>query len=70
MFAVLSEMQSVYPQLQMNDLFERPNIKALANFIRGNAVSQRAAPDSGQPRARQQAEALARMKQRRQADAR
>jgi amino acid adenylation domain-containing protein len=70
MFAVLSEMQSLYPQLQMNDLFERPNIKALANFIRGNAVSQRAAPDSGQPRARQQAEALARMKQRRQADAR
>lgn len=70
MFAVLSEMQSVYPQLQMNDLFERPNIKALANFIRGNAVAQRAAPDSGQPRARQQAEALARMKQRRQADAR
>ncbi|WP_195909632.1 amino acid adenylation domain-containing protein [Rhizobium tubonense] len=67
MFAVLSDMQQrVHPQLQMNDLFERPNIKALASFIRGNATPQRAAPDGGQPRARQQAEALARMKQRRQ----
>jgi hypothetical protein len=53
----------------MNDLFERPNIKALAGFIRGNAVPQKMMADGG-PRARQQAGALARMKQRRQADAR
>jgi acyl-coenzyme A synthetase/AMP-(fatty) acid ligase len=70
MFAVLSDMQqSISPQLQMNDLFERPNIKALAGFIRGNPVSQKMMADGG-PRARQQAGALARMKQRRQADAR
>jgi amino acid adenylation domain-containing protein len=70
MFAVLSDMQqTVSPKLQMNDLFERPNIKALAGFIRGNAAPQKAAVDGG-PRARQQADALARMKQRRQAEAR
>ncbi|GLS19334.1 hypothetical protein GCM10007874_23510 [Labrys miyagiensis] len=65
MVTVLNEIQeSVHPHLRMNDLFERPTIKALAAFIRGSATPQPAALNAGQLRARQQAEALQRLRQR------
>lgn len=67
MFTVLNEIQeNIHPKLSMNDLFERPTIKALAGFIRGSRGSS--APEAvvasvGQLRARQQAEALDRLRQ-------
>ncbi|WP_413988225.1 amino acid adenylation domain-containing protein [Labrys okinawensis] len=65
MVTVLNEIQeSVHPHLRMNDLFERPTIKALAAFIRGSTTPQSAALNAGQLRARQQAEALQRLRQR------
>jgi amino acid adenylation domain-containing protein len=65
MFTVLNEIQEkIYPQLAMNDLFERPTIKALASFIGGSAAPQIAVLHTGRMRARQQAEALQRMRQR------
>ncbi len=65
MFTVLNEIQeNIHSQIRMNDLFERPTIKALASFIRGSSAPQVAAASAGQLRARQQAEALQRMRQR------
>ncbi|CAM5765447.1 hypothetical protein LMIY3S_01486 [Labrys miyagiensis] len=65
MVSVLNDIQeSVHPALRMNDLFERPTIKALAAFIRGSAASQATVVSAGQLRARQQAEALQRLRQR------
>jgi acyl carrier protein len=65
MVGVLNEIQEkLHPKLRMSDLFEQPTIKALAAFIRGSAVSQPAPLNASQLRARQQAEALQRLRQR------
>ncbi|WP_454813598.1 amino acid adenylation domain-containing protein [Labrys neptuniae] len=63
---VLGEIQeSIHPQLRLSDVFERPTITALANFIRSSAAP--ATAPAARPenlRARQQAEALQRLRQR------
>ena len=69
---VLNEIQeSIHPELRLSDVFERPTITALANFIRSSsapAASPAARPEN--LRARQQAEALQRMRQRQMGAAR
>ncbi|QEN86966.1 amino acid adenylation domain-containing protein [Labrys sp. KNU-23] len=69
---VLSEIQeSIHPQLRLSDVFERPTITALANFIRAStapATAPAARPEN--LRARQQAEALQRLRQRQMGAAR
>lgn len=69
---VLSEIQeSIHPQLRLSDVFERPTISALANFIRaGSASAQAPAVSPETQRARQQAEALQRLRQRQMGAAR
>ncbi|WP_448951943.1 amino acid adenylation domain-containing protein [Labrys neptuniae] len=64
--SVLGEIQeSIHPELRLSDVFERPTVSALAAFIRTStapAAAQATRPEN--LRARQQAEALQRMRQR------